>query len=449
MPLSPPKLSRDSRSYHYNKSTPHRVSTEIESKTPRDLPGKGEKSITTQNFYPYEESLNSDNVSLSKSGSKVTLLEEDIGDKNEKGSSSNSSSDSSSNESVRSSKSSDTDLENLDNLDDQIQDLTPAEEQEIEVLEELRSPDTFPVINDSDSDNDIIIMSESKSISESKEIEMFLKEHRFAVHETYILTENTGDMIYLVKLCSFYGTCFFIKFDEKIIVGDEKIFLNETKDDFDLVMFSPEYTQFLRDAEAITIFDESIVYKGKVYGNGNEMLRTHNPVSHPVVSESVLESPFDPFKLAVTVHDMWIDIDALYKKLLVSSYNKMMDSLEDFIEDIENKRQILDEIDEINENESEQHDKSFIVKLQKEEFPAESESHRMKFLRKSASKYSQAQFILWKRVHENLMLAKKEFEQSITSIFIEMKKDFPEEDIELDDSIDVSRSYPGKIFLKE
>lgn len=429
MSLSPPRLSRDKRSYRHTEINRKNIPHGIESKTPKDLPGKGEKNIITKSFYPYEESINSDNTSLLSPEKNVS--KDDINDDKESIKSLDSSTSAESNGSTL--------------YEDKIKSLE-TESNEIVEEEEIKQSDRFSTFEEND--EDVIILDQERSVNQSKEIENFLKNNRFNVYGTYILTSKNGEISYFVKVCSFYGTYFFIKFDEKVIIGDEKIFLNETDEEFNLVVFSPNYTEFLKEAEAVTMFDESLVYKGKIYGNIDEMVRTLNPTSYPLVLEKSLETPFDPFKLAVSVHDMWIDIDSLYRELLASSYNSMLDCFDNFIKDIYEKRKIFEDLDQNNEKESEVHDKSFVSKLDNKEFPDKSETHRVKFLRKVESKYSQAEFILWKRVYENIMSAKKEFDNSITSVLIEMKKDFPDDDIEVDDSIDVSRSYPGKMFLR-
>lgn len=405
MPILPPRLSRDSRTYRSRRSPPRTTPVDITSKTPRDLPGKGEHSIETSEYYPYEDSIPS---TIPRETKEETVSESP----------------------------------DEDEFGDPVQkDLSPSEEDD---LSELHVPEDNYLAPE---DPDIIVLEDEDLRKNSNELEKYFIDNNFSPEQTFILTNRDGQMIYLSKISSPYGSSFFVNFDEKMIIGKEKVSLQEYEGDSRLIMISPNFTKFLREEGVVTILDDVLIYNGKVYGNFDEVGEIYNPYSYPVLEEDLVG---DPFKLAIDSHLKSIDIDDFYKLELTDSFNKLMDNIDKLKMNINDTIEVFSELDAQNNEEADALYTEFTHKLEDREFPTGEETHRIRFLNKCICKYIQAQFIMIERMKQNIYRANEEFKLSSTHAFVQMKKDFPSEDFPIDESIDVKRSYPGKLFsIKE
>lgn len=414
----PPSLTRDIRSYNFRKRNTPDGTLDISSRTPTNLPGDGKMNIHTNNFYPYEETEYSE--SLSSNGKKKDPIDVRFTDE-------------------KSSSSSNEENDNIQEIEDLEESSSTAET----LVRSDRTLDNYSI----DEETDTIVLGKDEVNVNSRELENYLTSNNFVPKQTFILTNKNGINSYLVQIVSPYGSTFFIKFDEKIIVGKEKVFLTEYNGDYNLILFSTNFTKFLREKNIVTLMSEVLVYENTVYGDYNLFRETNNPYSYPVLSETLLE---DPFKLAVESHIKCIDIDDFYKLELTELYNNMMNNIENLTKSVKEVFSVFNKLDNKNNEETDLLYEEFTKRLEKREFPTDSEIYRIRFLNDCISKYIQTQYILINKIKQNIYKSTEELNISSVNAYIQMKKDFPEDNfLPLDKRIDVKRSYPGKIFLKE
>jgi hypothetical protein len=391
---SPPVLSCDSRKCTLRSSLSYKVEEIIdhEPKTPKDLPGSPKNSINPDSFFPYDDSS-------SKYSSPVTAESEN-----------------------------------------KFEQISPVSTVSTESLH-LPSPLSNTPVRSHTPIKTVMSQSEQK-----------LLDSKFVALKTFILKTSEETIMYMILLRSYYGDSFIMKFNEKTIMGEEKIFLFETDSVEPTFIVSDKMTKYLNnEPDIITLFNDSLMFEGVIYSASKTQLTESYEVFHPssyrVLSESLINKPDE---LSITAHKHALDIESIYREELKESYNNLIGKLGDILDKVQMHHETFSEVDSLVIKETDKYYDKFVKKINEgNPLPLDEDINRITFLNETSLKYIQTHFIFWNRLNVRFNNAKLEFEDTIQSIYLQMKKDFPTlEGIPIDPSIDVERSYPGKIFSK-
>jgi hypothetical protein len=423
---SPPRLSCDSKKCLsgtrgkyglQNKDTSSMISYEI--RGPKDLPGIAKEIINVDSFFPYDESLSSspshkintskDDLSAEIESSRYTSVIPKNNDENI------------SNATIK------TSSENLSE-DEIIEDRSERNLSRSSLLPRSKIPQQI-----------------------ASPQEELLIQNKFLPIATFILERrDSGKIQYLVQFSSFYGDKFFVSYKDRTIMGDEKIILYEANGDKIPLIISSEMSERLeKDMNVITLYESSVFYQGKTFSQSSSLsidkYETHNPSTYPVIDEKYIE---DPLELAMKAHKESLLVDSIYRHELKSSYNSVQDEIIELSRMMEEHHDVFKEVDALTIEESDNYYDDFLRRYVSDNpIPPDKSINRMRFLNEASNRYVQVHFIFWDRLRERIRLAKKEFEATISNIYLQMSKDYPEiEGIPIDPNIDISRSYPGRIF---
>jgi hypothetical protein len=407
---------------------------EYESRTPKDLPGSGIERLTPDSFFPFDEGS-----SPTERASFKQMPETSIASGTASGDST---------ASVRS---------------------TPPPN-ELELDETPSANDTNSVIiSGGVSSSSSSSSSTSSSASSDTDMKLFpinspikgtqLKKSQMTQLELELIESKTvplrtfhfKDDFWLVQFRSYYGDIFFIRFEYDVSMGDETITLHHNKKST-VNIVSETMTKFAMESQDIvTLIDDSIIYNGGVYSTVKTFgaQESHHPSSFLVYPESALE---DLVELSIAVHaDSYQRIESVYRNELKSYYNSIYDKLNDFAERIQEHHDVFKYVDSTIIKESDIYYDIFDKKYKSmDPTPDDAHTKRISFLNETVLKYLQAHFIFWGRIHKVLDSAMEEFEETKTNIYLQMLKDFPDmTDIPIDPFIDIDRSYPGKLIMKD
>lgn len=236
-------------------------------------------------------------------------------------------------------------------------------------------------------------------------------------------------------------------------MGAQKIFLHEVSVDKSPLIVSKKLTECLvKENSSITLYESSVLYLGRLFLQSSTKLQhsmeTHNPSTFPVLEESLIN---DPIELALTAHKESLRIDSLYRHELKVIYNNLIEEYEELGRRIQEHQDVFTGVDQITVEETDKLYDIFLAKYNTSDpIPVEEDINRIRFLNESTNKYLQSHFIFWNRLSSRVRLAKMELDATTQNIYLQLAKDFPDiEGIPVDPMIDISRSYPGKIFPKD
>lgn len=416
---SPPRLSCDSKKCLSGTKRKSKIRNVVidELRSPKDLPGDAKESINVDSFFPYDES----------SSTRSNTPDPDI------------SPDSS--ESVSSS-------EPQNSSEDTVNNVTSSTEEEMS-HDNISFEDTEGMEDDLPSFSRQAIPVQQVTSPQ----EAFLVENKFLPMKTFVLGKDGDHLQYLVQFSSFYGDTFFISYKDRTIMGTEKIILYEVSTDKIPLIVSENMSERLSsNMKVITLYESSVFYQGKTYSQSSSTAssrsETHNPSTYPVIDEKYIE---DPIELAMKAHSESLEIDSMYRCELKWSYNSCQDEIYALSRRVEDHHDIFKAIDALNIEESDKYYDDFVRRYTSDNpIPPDENIKRIRFLNETSNRYVQAHFIFWNRIRDRIKMARAELEETVSSIYVQMSKDYPDiEGIPVDTSIDISRSYPGKIFSKD
>lgn len=410
----PPKLTCDSRKCTL-RSRQEPISTPYESRTPKDLPGDAKKFITPDSFFPFDDS------SSINTSSSPTVESKEIID--------------SADDEIK--------LDAIPETRSSIDDSSSSSSNSSESNESLELPDVPP--------NTPISTVRSQNLPKS-EREKMLMEYKIIPIRTFVI--NDADIpIYLVQMKSYYGDMFFVRFEEDISMGDSKIFLFKNTDDTTVNIISESMTKYVTlEKDLVTLLNDSLIYNGFLYSTANVPIQQHiiscHPSSHRVYPETSLDDVVD---LSLMVHQKACRVEGVYRRELMKNYNDLLEEMTDFITKVQEHHRIFSEVDSMIIEETDLYYDLFAKKYKTSNpIPEDDDIKRISFLNETSLKYVQAHFIFWGRLKDRVDVTVREFNETINNIYLQNVRDFPGiEGVPLDDSIDIDRSYPGKIFTRE
>lgn len=429
---SPPRLSCDSKKCLSGSKRKCEFKTivydnEIQIRSPKDLPGDAKEIINVDSFFPYDESLSS--RSNSPYNNNINISKDDLSIETESSRSTSvipkSDEEHTSNETITNMKTSSEALSEADIIEERSERSISKSSLRSRVPQQIASPQ-----------------------------EEILLQHKFLPISTFVLERtDKGKIQYLVQFSSFYGDKFFVSYKDRTIMGDEKIILYEVAGEKTPLIISPDMSSRLeKDMNIITLYESSVFYQGKTFTQRSSLstdkYETHNPSTYPVVDEMFIE---DPIELATREHKEALAIDSIYRHELKSSYNSVQDELLDLSKKMEDHHEVFKAVDALTIEETDHYYDDFLRRyVSNNPIPPNESIARVRFLNEASNRYVQAHFIFWNRLRERILQTKKEFEATISNIYLQMSKDYPEiEGIPVDPNIDISRSYPGRIFSKD
>ena len=143
--------------------------------------------------------------------------------------------------------------------------------------------------------------------------------------------------------------------------------------------------------------------------------------------------------------------DELSESEITDVYNGLLDDIKDLGESIQNHQDTYAEVNSLLIDESNVYYEEFAKNNRTGgPIPTSDQTRSITSLNEAGLKYLMVHSVFWSRLRERIDVAKREFQETIQNIYVQMQKDFPDlEGLPIDSSVDLARSYPGKIVPKD
>lgn len=394
---------------------------------PTDLPGEGKPSLTMASFYPYDDWSLRDKDSSSE-------------DKRQ-----------------RSPNQFFSDLRDLD--------LSPTSEKHFFENDPRRNEAVTLIQEFSDHEDKaneshrspLIVDEFDLPLSPRKRLmsydEKYFIEKGFRPLRTFVLkAEGEGSTEYICQLETYYGDIFLLSYgDSEITLGDETVSLFEKEIPEVLIVSQPFTEVVFGFSSAATLFKNGLYYRSKTYIHSNTIspkkLETSYPSSYPVFPRSAAE---DIHELSVNVRHEATKIENAYRQEVTRNVNSISDQIREIARTIDYHFDVFGEIDKNLGLQSNNYYDLFSDGIRNgHPVPSKEDTYRIGFISEATTRYISAYFILLNNMQTALSKARQNFEENVPHFYLQVQKDFPEMDkIPLLNTVDIERSYPGKIFPK-